>query len=70
MSDMVEFLKWIHDDITWCIDSSCPIADCFRNQLNMANHSGLHSYADFRNCDECMIYRLEHQEDNEGSESP
>lgn len=54
-----DFLMWIHDDITWCAEDNCPIVNCIRNPVNMANHSGLHSYANFRESDECVIYRLE-----------
>lgn len=52
---------WIHDDITWCMDESCPIMDCMRNPKNMMDRSGLHSYAMFRETDECQIYRMEQQ---------
>lgn len=56
---MNNIAAWIHDDITWCMDSSCPVVGCFRNQKNMADKSGLHSYADFRESDECQIYKME-----------
>ena len=51
---------WIHDDITWCAESGdCPCINCMRNTVNMVNRNGLHSYAMFRNTDECPIYRIE-----------
>ena len=56
---------WIHDDITWCIDSACPLINCIRNPKNMRDPVGMHSYADFRQTDECQIYRLEQQADME-----
>lgn len=46
---------WIHDDITWCIRSDCPVKDCQRNDVNMMDRSGLHSYADFYGTSECSI---------------
>ena len=62
---MSEILEWIHDDITWCSHNECMVQNCFRNPINMANHVGLHSYADFRECDECPIYRLEQNTEEE-----
>lgn len=52
-------ISWMHDDITWCMDHSCPVTDCMRNPKNMMNPVGVHSYADFRQCDECVIFRAE-----------
>lgn len=59
MSVSTDFLTWIHDDVTWCIDNDCPIINCMRNTKNMMNHAGLHSYANFKETDECPIYRME-----------
>ena len=50
---------WIHDDITWCAESKCPMINCKRNPKNMMDRTGLHSYAVFRETEECPIYRLE-----------
>lgn len=61
MSVSRDFLTWINDDITWCADNDCPIINCIRNPKNMANHAGLHSYANFKETDECPIYRMERQ---------
>lgn len=61
MSVSTDFLTWIHDDITWCIDNDCPVINCMRNPKNMSNHVGLHSYANFKETDECPIYRMEQQ---------
>ena len=56
-----DFVNWIHDDITWCIDSECPVVSCMRNPKNMAEKGGCHSYAMFRETDECPIYLMEQQ---------
>ena len=64
-----KILALIHDDITWCMDSNCPVVCCMRNQKNVMDRSGLHSYADFRNTDECMIYQMERDADIERGES-
>lgn len=66
---MSDLMAWIHDDITWCMDHSCPIVNCMRNPKNMMDKTGLHSYADFRKCDECVIYMLEQQADMERGDS-
>ena len=59
---MNEKLKaWFHDDITWCMQQDCPLTDCMRNTKNMMDPSGLHSFAVFRQTDECPIYRMEQQ---------
>lgn len=47
--------EWIHDDITWCLEYKCPVTDCMRNQANMRNRVGLHSYAMFKGTSECMM---------------
>ena len=52
-------LACMHDDITWCDDNDCPIIGCFRNPKNMMDKTGWHSYAHFRDCDECQIWRME-----------
>lgn len=62
---MNDFEKWIHDDITWCADYSCPIINCIRNPKNMSDPHGFHSFSNFRVCDECPIYRMEQQADAE-----
>lgn len=56
---MTEMLEWIHDDITWCSDNDCPIINCMRNPKNMNNHAGLHSFANFKETEECPIYLME-----------
>ena len=45
----------IHDDITWCMESDCPMIDCMRNTINMMNRSGIHSYAMFKGTAECPV---------------
>ena len=62
---MSNLSDWFHDDITWCMDGDCPIVGCMRNQKNMANPVGVHSFAMFRETDECPIYRMEQQADIE-----
>lgn len=52
---------WIHDDITWCGDGDCPVLSCMRNPKNMMERTGVHSYAMFRETDECPIYQMEQQ---------
>ena len=42
------------DDITWCI-SDCDNTECFRHQSNMKNKSGLHSYANFKDTNDCVM---------------
>ena len=49
--------EWIHDDITWCVEAACPVESCMRNQVNMINRTGLHSYAMFKGTAECPISR-------------
>ena len=49
------FTMFIHDDITWCMESKCPVIDCMRNPVNMMDKTGLHSYAMFKGTDECMM---------------
>lgn len=44
-----------HDDITWCIESDCPVKGCVRNTVNMYDRSGLHSYANFKGTSECAL---------------
>lgn len=56
---MNALMEWIHDDITWCMDSDCPLVGCMRNPKNMASPGGVHSYAAFRETDECPIYVME-----------
>lgn len=63
---MNEQLKaWFHDDITWCADESCPMINCMRNTKNMMDPTGLHSYAMFRNTEECPIYVMEQNMEQE-----
>lgn len=59
------FADWVHDDITWCADYDCALVSCMRNPKNMADPSGVHSFALFRECDECPIYRMEREADAE-----
>ena len=49
--------NWIHDDITWCMETNCPMTSCYRNPVNMINKHGLHSYAVFKGTVECPISR-------------
>ena len=62
-------MAWIHDDITWCAEESCPIINCVRNQKNMMDRTGLHSFAMFRETNECPIYRMERDADIERNEN-
>ena len=61
-------IAWMHDDITWCMDESCPIVGCCRNTHNMMNRTGVHSYAMFRETDECPIYLMEQNMEQEREE--
>ena len=63
-----KLMAWIHDDITWCDDASCPMVGCRRNQHNMMDRTGVHSYALFRNTEECPIYLLEQNMEKEREE--
>ena len=58
MSDN-KLLDWFHDDITWCAKPDCPLINCMRNTKNMRDPNGPHSYATFRDTDECPIYQME-----------
>lgn len=53
---------WYWDDITWCI-SECDNTDCFRNRANMRIKVGLHSFADFKETDECPVWRVKEAEE-------
>lgn len=46
------------DDITWC-GSECSFNECFRNPINMKNKIGLHSYADFKGTNDCVLNNVE-----------
>ena len=52
---MTEIQKWMHDDITWCSEEGCPVKQCRRNTAIMITRVGIHSYADFKGTDECMV---------------
>ena len=56
-----EINDWIHDDKTWCVDMSCPLVNCPRNSVNIRNRNRLHSWAVFKNTDECPIYVMEQE---------
>lgn len=45
-----------HDDITWCIESECPVVGCMRNTVNMMDKTGLHSYAAFKGTEDCLMH--------------
>ena len=57
--------SWIHDDITWCTEDNCPLVNCRRNTKNMWDRTGLHSFASFRETDECPIYVMQRDADLE-----
>lgn len=46
------------DDITWC-GSECSFKGCFRNPVNMKNKVGLHSYANFKGTNDCVLNNVE-----------
>ena len=46
------------NDITWC-GSECSFKKCFRNPVNMKNRVGLHSYADFKDTNDCILNNVE-----------
>lgn len=48
-------ISFFLDDITWCAEENCPVISCRRNQVNMINRVGIHSYAMFRGTAECPI---------------
>ena len=52
---MSNLYEWFHDDITWC-SNECSHTECERNQANMLDKSGLHSYALFKNTETCPLY--------------
>lgn len=64
-----DLYDWIHDDITWCADNDCPLMNCMRNPKNMANPVGYHSYALFRNTEECPIYLMEQNAEAERNDT-
>ena len=49
---------WMHDDITWCADEHCESINCLRNQANMRDKFGIHSFSDFRGTDMCPLTKL------------
>ena len=51
------FSNWMHDDITWCSETDCPMRSCQRNQANMISRVGVHSFAVFRGTAECPVSR-------------
>ncbi len=53
--DMSKLTDWMHDDITWCMDSDCPHRGCYRNQIHMRDPTGIHSYAMFHGTDLCPL---------------
>lgn len=50
-----ELIRWIHDDITWCMENKCPVIDCMRNPANIMDKTGPHSYGMFKGSSECMM---------------
>lgn len=48
--------SFFFDDITWCTED-CPVTNCYRNQVNMRDRTGLHSFAVFKGTAECPISR-------------
>lgn len=58
-------IAMFHDDITWCDQNDCPLVNCMRNPVNIMDRSVPHSYAHFRDCDECQIYCMEMAADAE-----
>jgi hypothetical protein len=46
------------DDITWCA-SKCSATNCFRHPTNIKHKAGLHSYAEFKNTEDCPFSRVE-----------
>lgn len=55
---MSNLYEWFHDDITWC-GNECSHTECERNQINMLNKSGLHSYALFKDTETCPLKEKE-----------
>lgn len=47
-----------NNDITWC-GSKCSFNECFRNPVNMKDKTGLHSYADFKGTNDCVLNNVE-----------
>jgi len=47
-----------HDDITWC-GNECYYTECERNQANMLQKEGLHSYAMFKDTELCPLKEKE-----------
>lgn len=50
-------LSFFLDDITWCMESECPVKTCRRNVANMIDRTGIHSYSNFKGTGECPISR-------------
>ena len=46
------------DDITWC-GSKCSFKKCFRNPVNMKDRVGLHSFAEFKGTEDCVLNNVE-----------
>lgn len=49
--------SFFFDDITWCMESECPVRSCRRNTYNMIEKTGVHSYAAFKGTSECPVSR-------------
>lgn len=59
---MNNLYKWMHDDITWCINNECPHTECERNLANRLTKGGYFSASDFRNTDMCPLHKEDKDE--------
>jgi hypothetical protein len=59
-------MAWVHKDITYCNDYSCPLVSCIRNPKHLTEFAdGIYSFAALRGTDECPIYQMERNAETE-----
>ena len=55
---------WIHDDTIWC-GNECAHTDCERNQVNILDNTGWHSYVLFKGTEVCPYHKPEKEKKDE-----
>ena len=57
-----EFVKWIHDDITWC-GNECSHTECERNAANRWSNDPIYTASFFKGTDMCPLKGKEDETD-------
>lgn len=57
-------MAWVHKDVTYCNDYSCPLVRCIWNPKNLRG-DGIYSFAALRETEECQIYQMERNAETE-----